>query len=165
MTQQSCFLGLFCAQSLSRVQLFVTSWTEAHQAPLSMGILQAYWSGLPCPPPEGLPNPGMESRSPALQANSLPTATREALLLGIYLKKLKIQSTQKPAQGHLEQLFFKTAKTWKQPRCLSVGEWVNSPWFIQTMEYYSALKRNELSSHVKKRCQSEKSTSYMIPTI
>ena len=34
---------------------------------------QGYWSGLPCPPPGDLPNPGIEPRSPALQANSLPS--------------------------------------------------------------------------------------------
>ena len=59
-----------------RVQLFVTPWTLAHQAPLSMGLSrQEYWSGLPCPPPGALPHPGMEARSvesPALQADSLP---------------------------------------------------------------------------------------------
>ena len=39
---------------------------------------------------------------------------------------------------------FITARTWKQPRCPSVGEWIDKLWYIQTMEYYSALKRNEL---------------------
>ena len=34
---------------------------------------QEYWSGLPCPPPGDLPNPGIEPRSPALQADSLPS--------------------------------------------------------------------------------------------
>ena len=34
---------------------------------------QEYWSGLPCPPPEDLPNPGIKSKSPALQADSLPS--------------------------------------------------------------------------------------------
>ena len=48
----------------SRVQLFVTLWTVAHQAPLSMGFSrQGYWSGLPCPSPEDLPNPGIEPAS------------------------------------------------------------------------------------------------------
>ena len=51
-----------------------TPWTVAHQAPLPMGFSrQEYWSGLPCPPPEDLPNPGNEPGSPALQADSLPT--------------------------------------------------------------------------------------------
>ena len=36
---------------------------------------QEYWSGLPCPPPGDLPNPGVEPRSPALQVNSLPSET------------------------------------------------------------------------------------------
>ena len=52
-------------------RLFVTPWTVAHQAPLSMGILQARI--LPCPPPGDLPNPGIEPRSPAFQADSLPS--------------------------------------------------------------------------------------------
>ena len=58
--------------SLSSVQLFVIPWTVAGQAPLSLGFSrQEYWSGLPCPPPGDLPNPGIEPRSPALQADSL----------------------------------------------------------------------------------------------
>ena len=35
-----------------------------------------------------------------------------------------------------------TAKTWKQPRCPSLGDWIKKLWYIQTMEYYSVLKRN-----------------------
>ena len=51
-----------------------TPWTVASQAPLSMGFpRQEYWSGLPFPSPGDLPNPGIEPRSPALQADSLPT--------------------------------------------------------------------------------------------
>ena len=49
-----------------------TPWTEVHQAPLSMGFSrQEHWSGLPCSPPGDLPNQGIESRSPTLQADSL----------------------------------------------------------------------------------------------
>ena len=59
----------------SRVQLFVTPWTVACQAPLSMGFpRQEYWSGLPCPPPGDLPDTGTEPASPAtlaLQVDSL----------------------------------------------------------------------------------------------
>ena len=48
----------------SRVQLFATLWTVAHQAPLSMGFSrQEYWSGLPCPPPGDLPDPGIKPAS------------------------------------------------------------------------------------------------------
>ena len=51
------------------------SWPHgACQAPLSLGFSrQEYWSGLPFPSPGGLPNPGIEPSSPALQADSLPT--------------------------------------------------------------------------------------------
>ena len=56
-----------CACVLSHfncVQLFVTSWTIAHQAPLSIGFSrQESWSGLPCPPPGDLPNPGVKPMS------------------------------------------------------------------------------------------------------
>ena len=59
---------------LSRVRLFETPWTVAYQAPLSMRFSrQGYWSGLPFPSPEDLPNPGVEPRSPAMQADPLPS--------------------------------------------------------------------------------------------
>ena len=59
---------------LSHVQLFATPWTVAHWAPLSMELSrQEYWSGLPFPSPGDLPNPGIKHRSPALQADSLPS--------------------------------------------------------------------------------------------
>ena len=49
---------------LSRVPFCVTLWTVAHQAPLSIGLSrQGEWSGLPCPPPGDLPNPGVEPMS------------------------------------------------------------------------------------------------------
>ena len=61
------------AKLFSRVQLFETLWTVARQAPLSTGFSrQEYWSGLTCPPPGDLPNPGIKPRSPPLQADSLP---------------------------------------------------------------------------------------------
>ena len=51
----------------------VTLWTVVLHAPQSMGFSrQEYWSGLPYPPPGDLPNPGTESSSSALQADSLP---------------------------------------------------------------------------------------------
>ena len=51
---------------------FVIPWTVARQAPLSMGFpRQEYWSGLPCTPPGGFPNPGIKPESPALQVDSL----------------------------------------------------------------------------------------------
>ena len=61
-------------KSLSRVRLFTTPWTAAYQAPPSMGFSrQECWSGLPFPSPGDLPNPGIEPRSPTLQADALPS--------------------------------------------------------------------------------------------
>ena len=57
-------------KSLSRVQLFATPWTVAHQAPLSMGFSrQEYWSGLPFPSPGNLSDPGNEPESPTWKAD------------------------------------------------------------------------------------------------
>ena len=59
-----CAVARVCARLLSRVQLFVTPWTVARQAPLSMEFSrQEHWSGLPFPPPRDLPNPGIEPES------------------------------------------------------------------------------------------------------
>ena len=67
------FIWYVCVLShFSYVQLFVTPWTVANQAPLSMGFpRQEYWSGLQCPPPGDLPHLGIEPRFPALQMDSL----------------------------------------------------------------------------------------------
>ena len=62
----------------SHVQLLVTPWTVARQAPLSMGFSrQEHWKGLPCPPSGNLPNPGIESvsfMSPALAGGFFTTS-------------------------------------------------------------------------------------------
>ena len=80
LTQSHCFISFYLlnhicvlCQSLSRVWLFVTPWTGAHQAPLSMEFSRReYWNGLPCPSPGDLPNSRIELKSPSLQADSLP---------------------------------------------------------------------------------------------
>ena len=92
--------------------LFGTPWTIAHQAPMSMGFSkQEYWSGLPCPSPENLPNPGLELRSLVLQADSLPSeppgklkntgVSSLSLLQGIF-------PTQESTQGllHCRQILY-----------------------------------------------------------
>ena len=80
-----CYTQIFCSywvnteneeklkvKSLSRVWLFATPWTVAHQAPPSMGFSgQEYWSGLPFTSPGDFPDPGIEPSSPALQADAL----------------------------------------------------------------------------------------------
>ena len=68
-----------CVQLLSHVQLSVTPWTVAHQAPLSMGFSRReYGNGLPFPSPGHLPNPGTKPvslASPALAGGFLTTAS------------------------------------------------------------------------------------------
>ena len=63
----------------SRVRLFATPWTIARQAPLSTGFSrQEYWSGLPCPPPGDIPDPGIKPtflKSPALAVMFFTTRT------------------------------------------------------------------------------------------
>ena len=44
---------------------------------------------------------------------------------------------------------FTITKTWKQPKCPSTEEWIKKMWYTYTMEYYSALKRNEVVSFVE----------------
>ena len=72
------------AQLLQPCPTLFDLWTIAHQAPLSMGFSrQEHWSGLLCPPPGDLPDPGIEPMcltSPALADGFFtPSATREAL--------------------------------------------------------------------------------------
>ena len=65
-------------KSLSHVRLFATPWTVAKQAPQSMEFSRGEdWSGLPFPSPGDLPNPGIEPRSPTLQADALPSEPPE----------------------------------------------------------------------------------------
>ena len=63
-----------CVLVACRVRLFVTPWTVAHQAPLSMKFFrQEYWNELPFPTPGDLPDPETEPGSPTLKADSLPS--------------------------------------------------------------------------------------------
>ena len=61
-------------KSHSRLRLLAILWTVVYQASLSMGFSrQEYSTGLPFPSPRDLPDPGIEPRSPALQADALPS--------------------------------------------------------------------------------------------
>ena len=63
-------------------------------------------------------------------------------LLGIYPEKTMTQKdTCTPV---VPAAPFSIAKTWKQPKCPSTEEWIKKRWYIYTMEYYSAIKRNEI---------------------
>jgi hypothetical protein len=50
---------------------------------------------------------------------------------------------------------FTTAKLWKQPRCPTINEWIKKMWYLYTMEYYSAMKNNEILSFASKWMESE----------
>ena len=64
-----------CVHLLSCVLLFAIPWTVACQAPLSMEFSgQGYWSGLPFPTPEDLPDPGIEPASPTLAGGFFMTS-------------------------------------------------------------------------------------------
>ena len=74
---------------LSRVPLFETPWTVAHQAPQSMEFSrQEHWSGLPFPSPGDLPDPGIEPGSPTLRAEALPSEPPGKLNARSRLEKL-----------------------------------------------------------------------------
>ena len=44
---------------------------------------------------------------------------------------------------------FTIARSWKQPKCPSTGKWVKEMWYVYTMEFHSAVKRNEIGSFVE----------------
>ena len=65
-------------------------------------------------------------------------------LLGIYTEETRIE------RGTCTPMFiaalFTVARTWKEPRCPSTDEWMRKLWYIYTMEYYSAIKKNAFES-------------------
>ena len=63
-------------------------------------------------------------------------------LLGIYPEKTTIQ--KESCTTVFLAALFPIARTWKQPKCPSTDEWIKKMWHIYTMEYYSAIKRNEI---------------------
>ena len=63
-------------------------------------------------------------------------------LPSIYLEKAIIQKDK--CSSVFIAALFTIAKTWKQPKCLLTEEWIKKLWYIYTMEYYSATKRNEI---------------------
>ena len=68
-------------------------------------------------------------------------------LLGIYPEKTIIQKDR--CTPMFIAALFKIARSWKQPKCPSTDEWIKKMWDIYTMEYYSAIKRNEIGSFVE----------------
>ena len=89
----------------SCVQLFVTPWTVAHQAPLSMGLSREEdWSELPFPSPGDLPDPGIKPRCPALQADSLPSEPPGKPPYVSYLMKNSLKVSMKRSVVRVEDM-------------------------------------------------------------
>ena len=68
------------------------------------------------------------------------------LLLGIYAEKTIIQ--KETCTTMFIAALFTIARIWKQPKCPLIDEWIKKMWCIYTMEYYSAMKRNEIELFV-----------------
>ena len=68
----------------------------------------------------------------------------EILLLGIHTKETRIEKV--PCTPMFIAALFTIARTWKQSRYLSADEWIIKLWYIYTMEYYSAIKKNTFES-------------------
>ena len=68
-------------------------------------------------------------------------------LLGRYPEKTIIQKDT--CTPMFIAALFTIARTWKQPKCPSTDEWIKKMWYTYTMEYYSAIKRNEIVPFVE----------------
>ena len=66
-------------------------------------------------------------------------------LLGVHTKETGIE--RDTCTPMFIAALFTTARTWKQPRCPLVDEWIRKLWYIYTMEYYSAIKKNAFEIH------------------
>ena len=66
------------------------------------------------------------------------------LLLGIHTEETRIERDM--CTPMFITALFTIARTWKQPRCPSADEWIRKQWYIYTMEYYSAIKKNTFES-------------------
>ena len=101
-------------KTFSHVQPSVNPWTVAHQTPLSMGFsMQEYWSGLPFPSAGALPDPGIQSGFPTLQADSLPAGppgkptfwwmSLQMLPLGVFVYLSTIVHARTHSHSHTPQ--------------------------------------------------------------
>jgi hypothetical protein len=71
-------------------------------------------------------------------------------LLGIYPKECSTGYSKGSCTPMFIAALFTIAKLWKQPRCPTIDEWIKKVWYLYTMEFYSALKKNEILSFTGK---------------
>ena len=76
-------------------------------------------------------------------------------LLGLYPKDLKSAHCRDAATSMFTEAQFTIARLWNQPRCPSLDEWINKLWYIYTMEYSSAIKKNKIMASAGKWMQLE----------
>jgi hypothetical protein len=71
-------------------------------------------------------------------------------LLGIYPKECSTGYSRSTCTLMFIVVLFTIAKLWKQPRCPTTDEWIKKMWYLYTMEFYSAMKKNEILSFAGK---------------
>ena len=118
----------------------MTPGTVAHQAPLSMGFFrQEYWSGLPFPSPDNLPDPEIKSRSPALQVDSLPFELQGRPCLTVSFLFLVPVIPEKLAEGPFEKGEGEGFHKWQFFKALSQRSLIflsfKCPWFCKITHF------------------------------
>ena len=68
------------------------------------------------------------------------------LLLGVFSERLKSEYYSNVSISTFMAAQFTIAKLWNQPRYPSIDEWITKVWYIHTMEFYSAIKKNKIMS-------------------
>jgi hypothetical protein len=71
-------------------------------------------------------------------------------LLGIYPKECNTGYSRGTCTPMFIEVLFTIAKLWRQPRCPTSDEWIKKMWYLYTMEFYSAMKKNEILSFAGK---------------
>jgi hypothetical protein len=76
-------------------------------------------------------------------------------LLGIHPKECNTSFSKGICTPMFIAALFTIAKLWKQPRCSTTDEWIKKMWYLYTMEFYSAMKKNEILSYASKLMELE----------